>query len=82
MFCKCGYSLSGFNMFLLEHVDDIQYIITSDSLYIFHDWLVSVRILQCQSMNIGLPLSLFHLRLSFLQDKRPRKEVGKKASKP
>ena len=27
-------------------------------------------------MNIGLPLFLFHLRLSFLQDKRPRREVG------
>ena len=38
--------------FLLEHVDDIQFIITSDSLYIFHDWSVSVRILQCQSMTL------------------------------
>ena len=32
MFCKCGYSLSGLNMFLLEQVDDIQFIITFDSL--------------------------------------------------
>lgn len=41
---------------------------------------VFVQMQQCQSMNTGHPQHLYHLRWSFLLDKRLKRSIQKKAS--